>query len=316
MILVAQPNDIPDHVKTSVLTIGKFDGVHIGHQDLISHTIRVARKLHKKSLAVTFEPPPVQILRPDLPIRPPITPTNRKIEILKSYGIDEVVVLKTGHWLLDLSARAFFNDIIISGFQATGMVEGPNFSFGKDRSGGPNELRRWCAEKSIEFVETEPVEFDGQWVTSSRICSVLQSGDLHLVTKLLGHPLITQGTVVRGAGRGRSIDVPTANLQDCDTMVPGPGVYAARARVIDPHQPGDTYYPAAVNIGTQPTFDSSVQRLEVHMVGHLDRDLYGEKLEVVWLEKIRETRKFGDIDELRRQIQSDIDLTLSKISAK
>lgn len=305
--VVSQPNDIPDYVRTSVVTIGKFDGVHLGHQQLLENTRSLAARLQKKTLAVTFDPPPVQILNPDLPIRPPITPVDRKISLLRSFGIDEVIVLQTGRWLLDLSAKAFFDEIIVSGFQASGMVEGPNFTFGKNRSGGTKELSSWCKEKSLEFMEVNPVEIDGQWVTSSRICKCIHDGELGRVNQLLGHRFMTRGTVVRGAGRGRSIQVPTANLESCDTIIPGPGVYAARARFINSNGRRDEkFYPAAVNVGKQPTFESEIQRLEVHLVNHEDHDFYGEQLELIWLDRIRETRKFNSIEELKGQIDQDI----------
>lgn len=307
MIHVSHPNDIPEDLKPCILTIGKFDGVHLGHQSIIAKTLELASKQGFKTVAATFDPPPVQILRPDLPVRPPITSIDRKVELLRYFGISEVVVFQTGHWLLDLSAKAFFDEIVVSGFDARGLVEGPNFTFGKNRTAGTVELRNWTEQKNLDFLEVSPVGFEGHWITSSRIVTSILQGEIAQANSMLGHHHVTAGTVVRGAGRGRSINVPTANLEHCDTLIPGPGVYAASARVLSGSGQNETdFLPAAVNIGTQPTFGSDSKTLEVHLVGHPDQDLYGQTVEIIWLEKIRETVKFDSVERLISQIREDI----------
>jgi riboflavin kinase/FMN adenylyltransferase len=305
--LISQNSLIPDTVRHCVLCIGKFDGVHRGHQALAAQAVSLAAKLTTQAIAVTFDPPPVQILNPSQPIRPPITPMDRRIKLLKEFGFADVAVFETGHWLLDLSARAFFGQIILQKFSAVGLVEGPNFQFGKNRGGGVHELTDWCQEHGIIFVEAAPVEQSGGWVTSSRVAGEISSGNIRAATDLLGHGFETIGMVVRGAGRGRTINVPTANLDNCDTLLPKPGVYAAMASLADDSGAFGQLYPAAVNIGTQPTFSSDIQRLEAHLIGLTDADLYGRQVKLQWVDRIRETIKFTSVEELIRQIAIDIE---------
>ena len=308
VIWVDKTSVIPESVRGSVLSIGKFDGVHLGHLNLAKTAVFLAENHRTKAIAVTFEPAPPAILRPDIPVPPPLTPLERKVRLLKESGFDDVAVFRTGTWLLELEARAFFDEIIRDRFEAVGLVEGPDFTFGKSRIGQTNDLSKWCPESGMTFAEVPPVELAGSWVTSSRIRKVLSEGDLSLANQLMGRPLITRGTVVRGAGRGRTIQVPTANLENCDTILPAPGVYAATAKVVSESGGSDCSYPAAVNIGHQPTFSSQAYRLEVHMMWIKDEDLYGELIEVKWLRRVRETRKFDSIEDLIGQIGKDLEL--------
>ncbi len=307
MIEVGSESRIPAIAKGCVLSIGKFDGVHLGHQALTNAAKNLARRSNSRCMAVTFDPLPLAVLRPEIPLGPPLTPLDRKIKLLKHFGFDEVAVFRTGHWLLDLEARDFFDRIVIGKFEAKGLVEGSDFSFGRNRSGDCALLARWCREVGLSYTEVPPIVSEGSAVTSSRVRKTLESGDIEIATKLLGHHLSTRGKAVRGAGRGRTISVPTANLADCDTILPKKGVYAAAARILETAGSGLAWRPAAVNIGHQPTFDSQVPRVEVHLVGEADRDLYGSEIELIWLHRIRETQKFDSIEALKSQITADID---------
>lgn len=312
VIEVGHDSRIPDIAKGCVLSIGKFDGVHLGHQALANAAKKLARRSNSACMAVTFDPLPLAILRPEIALGPPLTPLNRKIELLKRFGFDEVAVFRTGHWLLDLEAREFFDRIVIEKFEARGMVEGSDFSFGRNRSGDSAMLARWCRESGLSHMEVPPILSDGVAVTSSRVRKTLESVDIGSATKMLGHHLSTRGVAVRGAGRGRSISVPTANLADCDTILPKQGVYAAAASIIDIDDSSTrrTWVAAAVNVGNQPTFGSQIPRLEAHLVGHPDRDLYGSTIELIWFEKLRETQRFDSVEALKRQLSADIDLTV------
>lgn len=307
VIEVDQDSRLPETARGCVLSIGKFDGVHRGHQALARAARELADRTSTRSLAVTFDPLPLAILRPDIPLGLPLTPLDRKILLLKQFGFDDVAVFRTGEWLLELDARPFFERIVLERFRAAGMAEGSDFSFGHNRSGDGKMLARWCAAEGLAYTEVPPVISGGLAVTSSRIRKALESGDIETVTELLGHGLTTRGRVVRGAGRGRSISVPTANLAEIDTLLPCPGVYAAAARLLDPENLTHVWRAAAVNIGTQPTFGSEIPRVEVHLVGEPDRDAYGIEVEVVWLRRVRETRKFDSITALISQIAYDIE---------
>lgn len=307
MIEVDQDSRLPETAQGCILSIGKFDGVHKGHQALASAARVVADRTSTRSLAVTFDPLPLAILRPESPLGPPLTPLDRKILLLKRFGFDDVVVFRTGKWLLELDARPFFERIVLDRFRAAGLAEGSDFSFGRNRSGDGKLLARWCEAEGLAYAEVPPVISGGLAVTSSRVRKALESGDIETVTELLGHGLLTRGRVVRGAGRGRSISVPTANLAEIDTLLPGPGVYAAAARFIEAGESQAVWRAAAVNIGTQPTFDSEIPRVEAHLVGEPDRDAYGSVVEIVWLRRIRETRKFDSVTALISQIAYDIE---------
>jgi len=310
VIEVGHDSRIPSIAKGCVLSIGKFDGVHLGHQALANAAKKLASRSNSGCMAVTFDPLPLSILRPEIPLGPPLTPLDRKIELLRRFGFDEVAVFRTGHWLLDLEAREFFDRIVMEKFEARGMVEGSDFSFGRNRSGDSAMLARWCRESGLSHMEVPPILSEGVAVTSSRVRKTLESGDIGSATKLLGHHFSTRGVAVRGAGRGRSISVPTANLADCDTLLPKQGVYAAAASILDDLSTGRTWVPAAVNVGNQPTFESQIPRLEAHLVGHPDRDLYGSTIELIWLEKLRETQRFDSVEALKRQLSADIDLSV------
>ena len=307
VIWVDESSVIPESVKGSVLSIGKFDGVHLGHRKLAQAACRLAATNHTKAVAVTFEPPPLAVLRPDLVRGLPLTPLVRKVQLLKQCGIDEVLVFRTGAWLLDLEAQAFFDEIVRRRLGAIGLVEGPDFSFGKDRLGKTLHLKSWSLSAGIWFEEVPPVERDGVWITSSAIRKQLESGNLSVANQWMGHPLATSGRGVPGAGRGRSIGVPTANLEELDTQLPAPGVYAAAARVVSSQEESLEWFAAAVNVGEQPTFGGLVPRVEAHLVGFRDRDLYGERVELVWLKRVRETLRFGSVEELKARIRRDLE---------
>jgi riboflavin kinase/FMN adenylyltransferase len=314
VIEVDQDSRLPAIVEGCVLCIGKYDGVHQGHQALARAARELAGRLDTRSIAVTFDPLPQKILRPEIPLGPPLTPLYRKIQLLKRFGFDEVAVFRTGKWLLDLGARDFFERIILERFRAAGMAEGSDFSFGRNRSGDGRMLAEWCEAEDLAYAEVPAVITGGHPVTSSRIRKSLELGDLESVNLLLGHGLTTRGRVVRGAGRGRSISVPTANLSDVDTMLPGPGVYAAAARIIE-NDGSSTWRAAAVNVGTQPTFESDVNRVEAHLIGEADRDLYERQVELVWLKRVRETRKFSSIEALKTQLTNDIQSSMDAFAS-
>lgn len=306
VIEVGHDTRIPESARGCVLSIGKFDGVHQGHQALANAARKLAERSNCACMAVTFDPLPLAVLRPGIVLGPPLTPLDRKIKLLKRYGFDEVAVFRTGPWLLDLESREFFDRIVLEKFAAKGMAEGTDFSFGRNRSGDGARLARWCVESGLSYEEVPPVLWAEKPVTSSRVREALKAGEIPTATALLGHALATKGTVERGAGRGRSISVPTANLGECDTLLPGPGVYAAAGRVLDEFGNGATWRAAAVNIGEQPTFESRIPRVEAHLLGEPDQDLYGKRVELIWLRKIRDTRKFESIEALRQGISADL----------
>lgn len=292
---------LPDSVRGAVLTIGNFDGVHRGHARLVGRLRDRARTVGAPAVAVTFDPHPVALLRPEAaPV--PLTWTERTAALLLEAGATSVGVFQTGPWLLDLSARAFFERIILDQFGARGLVEGPTFGFGRGREGDVGLLGSWCDQAGISFEVVPPVEIDGQIVSSSRIRALLAAGDTREAGRLLGRPHRIRGQVVPGAGRGRGLGFPTANLQGIDTQIPADGVYAARAWTSNPPRP----CPAAVHIGANATFHATQRTVEAHLIGFRD-DLYGQTIELDFLERLRGTRKFDGVSELLDQIRVDVE---------
>jgi riboflavin kinase / FMN adenylyltransferase len=213
-------------------------------------------------------------------------------------------VFRTGPWLLDLSAREFFDRVIREQLGARGLVEGPNFAFGHDRRGDVTILGRWCAEAGIDFDVVEGTRIDGMLVSSSRIRRELGAGAVEEAARLMGHPHRIRGVVGRGAGRGAGLGFPTANLVEIDTLIPADGVYAARAWV-DGREPA---FPAACNVGPNPTFGEQRRKVEAHLVGFAG-NLYGRRVELDFLKRLRDTRRFSGLEELLRQVRADIEET-------
>ncbi len=297
-----------DEVAGGFLAIGNFDGVHRGHQKMVQLLHQRATAMRVAAVAMTFDPPPAAILRPDA--RPPsLTTISHRVELLKSYGADQVVVWPTTRDLLQLSPREFFDEVVVRRLQVCGLVEGPNFHFGRDRAGDVETLREFCGEANLDLQVVEPVMVDGELVSSSRIRQRLLEGDVDAAVRMLGHPYRLSGLVCHGAGRGDSLGFPTANLTQPQTLVPAPGVYAGVA-VLDSRE-----CPAAVSIGGNPTFDEQACKIEVH-VCDWSGDLYGVILSVDLLARIRDLCAFASPSDLKQQIEQDIAVVRARCSAR
>jgi riboflavin kinase/FMN adenylyltransferase len=285
---------IPDACRGGTPTIGNFDGVHRGHQSLLAEAARQALP----AVAVTFDPHPIQLLRPDR-VEPFLSTGADRANLLLEYGADHVLILQTTPALLQLSAREFFERIIVLGLQAKGLVEGYSFSFGKGREGTIDVLTQLCAENNIGLTLMPPCEVLGQPVSSSRVRRELQGGKVDVAQQLLGRPYRLTGIVGSGAKRGATLGFPTANLDQITTLIPGNGVYAVRAS----HE--GTLWPGAANVGPNPTFGENARKIEVHLLD-FQGDLYGQSLSVDFIKKIRDTKAFGSAQELMAQIGADI----------
>jgi riboflavin kinase/FMN adenylyltransferase len=248
---------------------------------------------------VTFDPHPLQLLRPAA-FQPLLTTIEHRCELLRAAGADHVLVLETSAALLQLSALEFFERIIQAGLHARALVEGYNFAFGKARAGTPEVLRRFCAEANLPLTLVPPQDVDGKPASSSRVRAELLAGRLDAVRALLGRPYRLAGTVVTGQRRGQSLGFPTANLDQVRALIPGNGVYAVRALV------GDQAWPAAANVGPNPTFDEDARKIEIHLIGFTG-NLYGQEITVDFIEKLRGTRPFANVQELIAQVRADVE---------
>lgn len=299
-------SDLLPRWKRGAISIGNFDGVHRGHQVLIRQLVKQARTKGGPALVFTFDPHPAEILRPQH-VPPPLTWIKRRAELLGQLGVDAVLAYPTDMNLLGLKAEDFFREVVVNGFAAAAMVEGPNFFFGKDRGGNVTSLRELCQRHDIDLEIVAPqVEPDGTFVSSSLIRHALSQGRLEQANAWLTHPYRIRGRVVAGEQRGRQLGFPTANLAHIENLIPSVGVYAGRVRI------DRSNYPAAINIGPNPTFAESNHKVEVHLID-FDGDLYQQRLEVDFLKRLRDIQAFDSVSHLRRQL--DIDVNMAKAVA-
>jgi riboflavin kinase/FMN adenylyltransferase len=299
--LYRQIDELPETFRGGAVSIGNFDGVHAGHAQIIGRLVARARQLGGPAVVFTFDPHPARLLRPDA-VPEPLTWTERKAELLGELGVDAVIAYPTDRALLELSAREFFDHVIIERLGARAVVEGDNFAFGHNREGTVEMLHQLAEAAGIETEVIAAIDVDGEAVSSSRIRRLLRDGDVALARQLLARPYRLRGRVVHGAGRGDSLGFPTANLADVDTLVPAEGVYAAVCMIDGQPQP------AAVNIGGNPTFGETEIKLEAHLID-LRQSLYEETLPLDFLARLRGTRKFDGIEALKAQIGRDIAAT-------
>lgn len=288
--------------RQGVVTIGHFDGAHLGHAALVRAARELAGRLsgHVPVVAVTFEPHARAVLRPDIPAPAPLTPLQDRLQALRDIGADHAVAITPTRELLELSAADFFNRVLVDGMAARGVVEGPDFCFGKNRSGTMATLCRLCRAGSVELVEVPPVTLDGEPVSSTRVRAAIEAGDVILASRLLGRPHRLRGIVQPGDRRGRVLGFPTANLA-CPALVPGPGVYAAWAIL-----PDGTRWPSAVHLGPAPTFGVATPRVEAHLIGFAG-DLYGQTLALDFVSRLRNPERFAGPGPLADQLRLDVE---------
>ena len=284
-----------------VLSVGNFDGVHLGHRKIIE-TARGLLAPGARLALVTFEPHPLTVLRPDL-APPRLTPPGQKRELLAAAGVDDLVELPPSPDVLDLTAEAFWA-ILRDEVRPTHVVEGKRFNFGKGRGGTINKLREWAAASDVTLVVIDGVsvpllDLSVVEVSSSLIRWLIAHGRVRDAAICLGRGYAVRGEVVKGYQRGRTIGVPTANLRVTDQLVPPEGVYAGRSTI------DGTTYGAAISIGTMPTFGENLRQIEAHLIGFAG-DLYGKVIEVELADWIREQWKFAGVDALKAQMARDI----------
>lgn len=291
-------------LRNGAVAVGNFDGVHRGHAALVAELKTRARNVNGPAVAVTFDPHPIALLAPER-LLPQLTTIADRVELLQAAGADAVVVLPTTQELLALEPQQFLDAVLQVRLAARGVVEGFNFRFGRDRAGSNDVLADWCRGRNIDFAIVPPFQWNGVTVSSSRVRDALVKGDVAVATGLLGRPYRLRGTVGTGAKRGQSLGFPTANLEQPLTLVPGDGVYAGRAILSDGHD-----WPAAINVGANPTFSEQARKVEAHLIG-FGGDLYGQALSIDFVARLRDTRRFDNVNELRSQLTTDIHLAAS-----
>ena len=292
-------------VRGCALSIGNFDGVHLGHQRLVEIGRRHALACGAAMVAMTFEPPPDQVLRPDDVIKR-IVPVELKARLLLDAGCDLVVLVTADRELLSMTPQQFIDEIVVARFAPSHVVEGPDFSYGRKRSGTIDTLREAAAAGGFEVHVVEPLqlELDGQEhrISSSLIRLLVERGRVGEARRCLGKDFALCGEVVRGAGRGgQLLGFPTVNLHSPQQVCPADGVYAGWAEL------DGTRSVAAISIGSNPTLHpASGRSVEAHLLDARG-DFYGRRMKLEFVERLRDQRKFESIDALQEQIAKDIE---------
>jgi riboflavin kinase / FMN adenylyltransferase len=289
----------------AVLTIGNFDGLHVGHQRIVSTVVEAARTAGAKAVVFTFEPHPDAILHPDHgPER--IMAFDRKMELLAETGIDAVVCPDGPLGVLALTADDFVRQIIAAGIGAGRVVEGPDFAFGRRAAGNDELLRRMGRELGFELQIVPRVAVDGVEVSSTRIRELLRQGAVGRANVMLGRPFEFVGQVVHGRHRGHTLGFPTVNLSGGDFLVPADGVYAGRATLDGaPPELRRGPFAAAISVGRAPTF-GELPRPEVEaFLLDFEGDLYGRVVRLEFVDRLREQRTFAGPEALVEQMRAD-----------
>ncbi len=287
-------------MKGGVFALGNFDGVHRGHQAVIAAAVAQAHALHIPARVLTFEPHPRAVFQPHLPpFR--LTPPEARTRLLKSFGIDDVVTLPFTPELAHLSAQDFVDQILLERFGAQHVVAGHDFIFGFGRGGDMQKLRTWFAPHGISVTEVEAKGGEGEVFSSTRIRELLLQGEVGAAAQILGRDWSISGIVIKGAGRGRTLGIPTANIALDAYLRPKFGVYAIRAGQVGA---GLTHQGIA-NIGLRPTVDGKSETLEAHLFDFA-QDIYGQEWQFTLTRFIRPEQKFESLDALKAQIMVDI----------
>lgn len=282
-----------------VLTIGNFDGVHRGHQALMSRLCEEGRKRNLPVVVMVFEPQPLELFAGDkAPAR--LTRLREKLRYMAEAGVDKVLCVRFDRRFAALSAQRFISDLLVEKLDVKYLAVGDDFRFGAGRQGDFLLLQKAGAEYGFEVVSTETFCDGGKRISSTAVRQALAVDDLALAQSLLGHPFTISGRVVHGDALGRTLGFPTANLPLRRSVSPVKGVYAVEVRGLTPEP-----LPGVANIGTRPTVKGLRQQLEVHLLD-INMDLYGRHIDVVLKKKIRNEQRFASLEALKEQIANDV----------
>jgi riboflavin kinase/FMN adenylyltransferase len=289
----------PDKTGPAAVTVGTFDGVHRGHQQILT-ALSASPSLART--VVTFEPHPQSVIRKGGEGVPLLTSTDEKMRVLCRYGVDRVCILQFNEALAQLSAEEFVQEILLKRLQASRLVIGYNHSFGRGREGNFEFLHANRERFGIELEVVGPFYLNGEVISSTKVRHALDAGDVETAGRYLGRPYTLSGRVVHGDGRGRQIGFPTANLfiNHPDKLIPPLAVYAVAVEALG------KIWPGALAIGTRPTFGGSNRTVEVHLIG-FDGDLYDQTIELQFLKRLRGEERYPGVEELTQQMRRDVE---------
>lgn len=305
MIVFRAPSEVPTDFGPTVVAIGKFDGVHVGHQAVIERMRVDAAAVDAKTVAVTFDRNPLEVLRPEL-CPENVVATERKLELLSELDLDATLLLTFDRAMAALEAREFVRTILVDALHVVTVLVGHDFRFGRGGAGDPDLLRELGQVYgfTVDIVaDVQPAGMERR-VSSTWIRELLAEGDVVEAAKALGRPVTVAGEVVHGLKRGRELGFPTANLSETvDALAPADGVYAGW---LHDHDTG-IRHPAAISVGTNPTFDDVERRqVEAHVLDASELDLYGHRVTVEFTDHLRGMTAFTGMDALIEQIAEDV----------
>ena len=286
-------------MKQPIIALGTFDGVHLGHQKIIKEAVNFARKTKTASITITFDPHPQLVVAPQRGLRL-LTTLQERTELISRLGVDRIYPIRFDHKIQKMSAEEFTKKYLVKKFKTQAVFVGFDYAFGQGRCGHIRELKRLGKKYGFRVEVTAPVGADSLVVKSSTIRELLSFGYLEKANRFLGYHYIVSGRVVRGAGRGKTLGFPTANLKvEKHKLIPAQGVYAGKVLI------GRKKYKGVINIGSRPTFERPGLAIEVHIF-NFKRNIIGKNIRVEFIKRLRDEKQFPDVLELIAQIKKDI----------
>lgn len=308
MHVISKLEEIPEQIRKAMVTIGNFDGVHVGHQQIMRRLVNEAHAENRKAVVMTFDPHPKMVLHPDIHPFYLITTVQEKINLLEQLGIDAVVMLKFSHEFAKISAESFVKDILWHNLRVKKIFIGHNYAFGNDKKGNDAYLKECGKELGFDVEVIDAVRMDRADISSTRVRKTILEGNVRESWKLLGRPYNVRGVVIAGHRRGAKLGFPTANIKPEKELIPPRGVYAVKAELDGGIRDG------VLNIGYNPTFEDKQLSIELHIID-FDRDLYGKNINVLFIDRIRNEVKFSGPDALVAQIKQDVEKARHLLSA-
>lgn len=287
-------------LSNSVVTIGTFDGVHVGHKKIIKRLVKIAKEENLQAIVLTFFPHPRMVVQNDTNIKM-LNTIDEKNKLMESEGIDHLVVKKFTKEFSRLSAQDYVRDILVETLHVKHIIIGYDHHFGRNRTANINDLKAFGEIYDFKVTEISAQEIDEVTISSTKIRNALLEGDIKTANTFLGYNFMLTGTVVQGKGLGKKLNFPTANIsiEESYKLIPKNGVYVVKTKI-----KGTTVF-GMMNIGINPTVDGKVQSIEVHFFD-FSKDIYGLQLDVEILERLRDEQKFDSLDELKIQLSKDL----------
>ena len=299
MKTIRDVDHIPKDLTGAIVTIGNFDGVHLGHQEIFKKIVRQAEETHKKSVVITFDPHPQKIMHPEKRPFFLLTPLQEKLNLIESCGVDAVILISFSTEFADVTAEDFVEGILWKKLRLSKLFVGYDYAFGKGKAGNAQFLTKSGRRLGFQVEEIGVVETGGMIASSTNIRLSILAGNVGLAAEMLGRPYSVSGTVVKGYRRGTGMGYPTANIRS-EKVIPATGVYAVVAELEGARHNG------VINIGNNPTFGNEETSAEVHLLD-FEGDIYEKNITVLFIDRLRDERRFKNPEELARQIKKDIE---------